>query len=82
MPSSPADQFDEYVSDPNKPVPFMSDIQQNMATTYMVEDQRFASSRTDVMVYQTEPLEHDLRVAGPLKVTLHVSTTGTDLIGW
>ena len=30
------------------------------------------------MVYQTEPLEHDLRVAGPLKVTLHVSTSGTD----
>jgi uncharacterized protein len=77
-PSGPADQFDEYVSDPNKPVPFMSDIQQNMATTYMVEDQRFASSRTDVMVYQTGPLEHDLRVAGPLKVTLHVSTSGTD----
>ena len=49
-----------------------------MATTYLVEDQRFASSRTDVMVYQTEPLESDLRIAGPLKVTLHVSTTGTD----
>ena len=56
----------------------MSDIEQNMATTYMVDDQRFASSRTDVMVYQTEPLETDLRVAGPLKVTLHVSTSGTD----
>ena len=56
----------------------MSDIQQNMAATYMVEDQRFASSRTDVMVYQTGPLENDLRVAGPLKVTLHVSTSGTD----
>jgi putative CocE/NonD family hydrolase len=76
--SSDAAGFDEYVSDPNKPVPFMSDIQQNMATTYMVDDQRFASSRTDVMVYQTEPLESDLRVAGPLKVTLHVSTSGTD----
>jgi uncharacterized protein len=77
-PSGSADLFDEYVSDPAKPVPFTSDIQQNMATTYMVDDQRFASSRPDVMVYQTEPLETDLRVAGPLKVTLHVSTTGTD----
>ncbi len=80
-PEAPAEStaaFDEYVSDPDKPVPFMSDIQQNMAATYMVEDQRFASSRTDVLVYQTEPLENDLRVAGPLKVTLHVSTSGTD----
>lgn len=77
-PTGSDDAFDEYVSDPNKPVPFMSDIQQNMATTYMVEDQRFASSRTDVMVYQTEPLETELRVAGPQKITLYVSTSGTD----
>jgi predicted acyl esterase len=49
-----------------------------MAATYMVEDQRFASSRPDVMVYQTEPLESDLRVAGPLKISLHVSTSATD----
>jgi uncharacterized protein len=76
--ASDKDAFDEYVSDPNKPVPFTSDIEQNMAVTYMVDDQRFASTRPDVMVYQTEPLEKDLRVAGPLKVTLHVSTTGTD----
>jgi uncharacterized protein len=75
---SGSEAFDEYVSDPNKPVPFTSDIEQNMATTYMVDDQRFASSRPDVMVYQTPPLEKDLRVAGPLKVTLYVSTTATD----
>ena len=49
-----------------------------MTITYMLDDQRFASSRTDVLVYQTEPLETDLVVAGPLKATLHVSTTGTD----
>jgi putative CocE/NonD family hydrolase len=44
----------------------------------MVADQRFASSRTDVLVYETEPLGADLRMAGPLKATLYVSTTGTD----
>ena len=44
----------------------------------MVDDQRFASSRPDVLVYQTPPLENDLRVAGPLKATLYVSTTATD----
>jgi putative CocE/NonD family hydrolase len=44
----------------------------------MVEDQTFATSRTDVLSYTTEPLESDLTLAGPLQVTLHVSTTGTD----
>ncbi len=43
-----------------------------------MEDQRFAASRPDVLVYQTEPLEEGLTVAGPIMVTLHVSTSGTD----
>jgi putative CocE/NonD family hydrolase len=49
-----------------------------MAAEYMVADQRFAGRRTDVLVYQTEILDHDLRVVGPIEVDLHVSTTGTD----
>jgi hypothetical protein len=49
-----------------------------MAYEYMTADQRFASRRTDVLVYQTEPLEEDLVVAGPIHASLHVSTTGTD----
>jgi putative CocE/NonD family hydrolase len=77
-PAGPGEAFDEYVSDPAKPVPYMSEITQNMTVTYMVADQRFASSRPDVLVYQTGPLEADLRMAGPLKATLYVSTTGTD----
>jgi uncharacterized protein len=76
--SGSAEAFDEYISDPNKPVPYMGEITQSMNVTYMVADQRFASSRPDVLVYQTEPLQGDLRVAGPLKITLYVSTTGTD----
>ena len=56
----------------------MSEITPNMAVSYMVADQRFASSRPDVVVYQTEPLPGDMRVVGPLKVTLYVSTTGSD----
>lgn len=70
--------FDDYVSDPAKPVPFVGFTTNRMDVTYMVADQRFASSRPDVLVYQTEPLEADLRVAGPLKATLWVSTTSTD----
>jgi uncharacterized protein len=46
--------------------------------SYPVEDQRFAASRTDVLVYATEPLEEDVTFAGPLEVALQVSTTGTD----
>jgi len=44
----------------------------------MLDDQRFASTRPDVLVYQTEPLEHDMTIAGPLEASLYVSTTGTD----
>jgi putative CocE/NonD family hydrolase len=44
----------------------------------MAEDQRFASRRPDVVVYQTPPLADDLTIAGPIDVELYVSTTGTD----
>jgi len=70
--------FDEYISDPNKPVPYVGYVADGMTRDYMTEDQRFAASRTDVLVYETEPLEDDLTIAGPIKVNLQVSTTGTD----
>jgi len=70
--------FDEYISDPDKPVPFISEQASGMTREYMVEDQRFASTRTDVLTWQTEPLETDLTVAGPVSPELRVSTTGTD----
>ena len=44
----------------------------------MTGDQRFAGRRTDVLVYQTEPLTSDVTFAGPLKASLYVSTSGTD----
>jgi putative CocE/NonD family hydrolase len=70
--------FDEYVSDPSKPVPHISWINTGMTAAYMTGDQRFAGRRTDVLVYQTEPLTKDVTFAGPLKASLYVSTTGTD----
>jgi len=70
--------FDEYVSDPKRPVPFVSRIVRGMTYDYMTEDQRFASQRPDVLVYRTEPLEADVIAAGPITVKLNVSTTGTD----
>jgi uncharacterized protein len=44
----------------------------------MVSDQRFASRRPDVLVYQTDPLPQDITLAGPVAPRLHVSTSGTD----
>jgi putative CocE/NonD family hydrolase len=70
--------FDEYVSDPARPVPFINGTAINMTREYMVEDQRFASRRPDVLVYQTPILDRDVTFAGPIKATLFVSTTGTD----
>ncbi len=75
---SSASGFDEYVSDPSKPVPVLSGIGSGMPRDYMTYDQRFASRRPDVMVYQTPPLEHDVTVVGPVTPVLNVSTSGTD----
>jgi putative CocE/NonD family hydrolase len=69
---------DEYLSDPNKPVPYIGRVTMGIAGTYMTEDQRFAATRPDVLVYKTEPLDHDVTVFGPISVDLKVSTTGTD----
>ena len=70
--------FDEYVSDPAKPVPVIGEIGPGMAGDYMTYDQRFAAARPDVLVYQTEVLDKDITIAGPVTPLLHVSTTGTD----
>jgi len=71
-------RFDQYVSDPNRPVPFIGYTSLGMPREYMVSDQRFAATRPDVLVYQTEILEDDVTVAGPVSPRLFVSTTGTD----
>lgn len=73
-----ASGFDEFISDPARPVPFTQDIAIGMPKEYMTEDQRFAARRPDVLVYQTPPLDADLTVAGPISAELWVSTSGTD----
>ena len=77
-PTAGGEEFDEYVSDPAKPVPHIPYISTGMSAAYMTADQRFAARRTDVLVYETEPLDADLTIAGPLAASLYVSTTGTD----
>jgi putative CocE/NonD family hydrolase len=70
--------WDEYVSDPARPVPAVPYIANTMTVEYMLDDQRQAATRPDVLVFSTGALEEDLTLAGPIEVTLHVSTTGTD----
>ncbi len=77
-PREGGDSFDEYISDPAKPVPFINGIAVGMTIEHMLDDQRFAASRPDVLVYQTEPLEQDMTFAGPVRPELFVSTSGTD----
>lgn len=71
--------FDEYLSDPNRPVPYIASlIGTRVLNTYMTEDQRFAATRPDVLVYKTDVLDHDVTIVGTISVDLKVSTTGTD----
>ena len=70
--------FDEYLSDPNKPVPYIGVLATRVLNSYMTEDQRFAAARPDVLVYKSAVLERDVHVWGPIAVDLKVSTTGTD----
>jgi len=70
--------FDEYTSDPAKPVPYIPNIAIGMTREHMVADQRFAASRPDVLVYETEVLDSDTTLAGPISASIHVTTTGSD----
>jgi len=77
-PPTEAQSKDEYVSDPNHPVPFVGYTTDTVPQRYMVDDQRFASTRTDVLVYETDPLEDDITIAGPISPKLKIASTGTD----
>jgi putative CocE/NonD family hydrolase len=73
---------DSYVSDPAKPVPYLAPpVEANGGKrwqTWLVQDQRFVSTRGDVLSYQTPVLDHAVRVEGAPFADLFVKTTGTD----
>lgn len=77
-----AGAYDEYVSDPAKPVPYIPRPLQFADRTrwqpWLVSDQRTVDGRTDVLTYVTEPLTEPLKIAGVPKVTLTASTSGSD----
>jgi uncharacterized protein len=77
-PKQSSQDFDEYISDPNNPVPYTNEIANWYNPSFMLEDQRFADRRPDVLVYKTDFLTENKTVAGPISVNLFVSTSGTD----
>jgi len=70
--------YSEYVSDPAKPVPYTSGIHAGRNDEYMIEDQRFAAIRPDVLVFESDTLTDDMTIAGPIVADLFVSITGSD----
>lgn len=72
------DGFDEYTHDPAKPVPFSAETRTTQGHLWMIEDQRFAATRPDVLVYESEPLTEDVTIAGPIIAHLFASTSGSD----
>ncbi len=81
-PDAAAPKYDEYVSDPSKPVPYRArpvDADDDDAWRHwLVDDQRFVDGRPDVLTFTTEPLTTPLRVSGAPEVNLYASTTGSD----
>jgi hypothetical protein len=77
-PPTEASGVDEYVSDPSHPVPFVGYTTDTVPQRYMVDDQRFASYRPDVLVYETDPLTEDVTIAGPISPKLKIASSGSD----
>ena len=74
-------EYTEFLSDPCNPVPYTDifiDSRRFYRRQYMIEDQMFTFTRPDVISFQTEPLEENITIAGPITADLFVSTTGTD----
>ena len=73
-----------YMSDPAKPVPYRTEpIEATYGEgsrwyTWHVEDQRFVTSRPDVVSFSTDTMQQNLTVTGDVTAHIFVSTTGTD----
>ncbi len=77
-PPTETSSVDSYMSDPAHPVPFVGYTTDTVPQRYMVDDQRFASYRPDVLVYESEILTEDVTIAGPITPKLKVASSGTD----
>jgi uncharacterized protein len=69
---------DSYISDPAKPIPYINQTTGYRRNEYLVDDQKFASKRPDVLSYVTEPLTEDVTIAGRITADLMVSLESID----
>jgi uncharacterized protein len=83
--NTPAADFDSYVSDPAKPVPYLprpihieGEEGETSWQTWLVSDQRNAAARTDVLSFATPVLKEPVKISGEPIANLIASTTGTD----
>ncbi|HWA93507.1 MAG TPA: CocE/NonD family hydrolase [Terracidiphilus sp.] len=84
-PATGSEGFDEYISDPAKPVPYRARPSQPMGyvppltwSEWLVDDQRTFSGRTDVLTYTSDVLTEPVHIEGQPMVHLVASTSGTD----
>jgi putative CocE/NonD family hydrolase len=84
-PKPGAVEFDEYVSDPAKPVPYRARPIQPMGysdgmtwSQWLVDDQREQSGRGDVLAFESETLRAPVKISGPPIANIVASTSGTD----
>jgi len=87
-PTTAGPAFDEYISDPAKPVPYRPrpieptynppDLGGSGWGAWLVEDQRFVDGRPDVLSWSTEPLTDDVVLTGSVIANLFAATSGTD----
>lgn len=73
-----ANGSDQYISDPASPVPYTNGVYNHRNNGYMVEDQRFAAKRPDVLAYKSTVLNEDVTIAGKITADLFVSVSTTD----
>ena len=81
-PPTGKNDFSSYTSDPAKPVPYAENVHMERTREYMLDDQRFAARRPDVLAFESAPLSEDLRLGGPVVANLKVTISTTDADLW
>ena len=83
-PAASSPGYDEYISDPAKPVTYRprpirpTYAEDSTWRRWLVDDQRFAADRPDVLVYTSPVLDAPVRIAGQTVAHLFASTSGSD----
>jgi putative CocE/NonD family hydrolase len=78
LPSARAAKEDEYIYDPNHPVPTLGGQIAVFPDVWGARDRRPVQRRDDVLVYTTAPLSEDVEVTGPVNAILYASSSAVD----